>query len=86
MILQTLSVLLKQYRHYSDLHIDNISFGADNLAGGPGNDILVHGHAWQAESDGHKDVLDCGPGEDTAYANLTIDHDVVSNCEEINPE
>ena len=60
--------------------------GADNLAGGPGNDILVHGHAWQAESDGHKDFLDCGPGEDTAYANLTIDHDVVSNCEQINPE
>ena len=59
--------------------------GADNLAGGPGNDILVHGHAWTAESDGHKDILDCGPGLDTAYANLSIDHDVVSNCETINP-
>jgi len=60
--------------------------GVDTLTGGPGNDILVHGEAWQDESDGFKDFLDCGPGEDTVFANLTIDRDVVAaNCEQINP-
>ncbi|MDW3621122.1 MAG: hypothetical protein QOK51_03225, partial [Nitrososphaeraceae archaeon] len=60
--------------------------GVDSLTGGPGNDILVHGEVWQDESDGFKDFLDCGPGEDTVFANLTIDRDVVAaNCEQINP-
>lgn len=60
-------------------------FGADNLVGGPGNDVLVHGTAWRSDADGNKDILDCGSGLDTAFANITIDHDVVTNCEQINP-
>ncbi|MGB5091164.1 MAG: hypothetical protein WBN72_09495 [Nitrososphaeraceae archaeon] len=61
------------------------SYGADTLSGGPGNDILVHGDEWSTDSDGNKDFLDCGSGQDTVYANLTIDHDVATNCEQINP-
>jgi len=60
--------------------------GADVIRGGPGNDILTHGPAWETYSDGFKDDLDCGQGVDVAFANLTVDHDVVTNCEYINYE
>jgi hypothetical protein len=63
--------------------------GTDNITGGPGNDILTHGNGnvWFDYSDGKKDLLDCGSGTDSVYANLTIDHYVVAlNCEEINAE
>ena len=59
--------------------------GAETINGGPGNDILVHGDAWYSYSDGKKDTLDCGPGDDTASLNITIDHDEAVNCEHINP-
>lgn len=60
--------------------------GADKISGGPGNDILTHGNANSVfdYSDGKTDLLDCGPGDDTAMLNITIDHDVASNCEHIN--
>ncbi|MGV8106471.1 MAG: hypothetical protein ACP5OH_01715 [Nitrososphaerota archaeon] len=60
--------------------------GADNLDGGPGNDILVYGSAWTIRSDGHKDFLHCGSGVDLAFLNITIDHDEAKNCEFINDE
>jgi hypothetical protein len=42
---------------------------------GPGNDILTHGNANGVydHSDGKKILLDCGPGDDTAMLNITID-------------
>lgn len=59
--------------------------GADRITGGPGNDILTHSHAWTLEPDGHKDFLDCGPGDDTVYINTSVDHDqAATNCEHVN--
>jgi Ca2+-binding RTX toxin-like protein len=62
--------------------------GGDTIAGGEGNDILIHGNgnAQYDYSDGKKDFLDCGPGDDTAMLNITIDHDEAANCEHINTE
>ena len=60
--------------------------GMDNITGGPGNDVLIHGNAWYDYSDGKKDFLDCGAGDDTVMLNITIDHDESANCEHINPE
>jgi hypothetical protein len=45
--------------------------GADRLYGGPGNDVL-------RARDGRRDVVDCGPGRDTAYVDRI---DRVSGCE-----
>lgn len=59
--------------------------GSDRINGGPGDDILAHGFAWETESDGFKDFLDCGPGDDIALLNITVDHDEAINCEHINP-
>ena len=60
----------------------------DNITGGAGNDTLIHGKAngIYDHSDGKRDFLDCGPGDDTAMINITIDHDEPVNCEHINPE
>lgn len=63
----------------------SMSAGADRINGGPGNDILAHGLAWDTDSDGFKDILDCGPSDDIALLNITIDHDEATNCEHINP-
>ena len=62
--------------------------GADVITGGPGNDILIHGNGnvQYDYTDGKKDLLDCGPGDDTAMLNITIDHDEATNCEHINSE
>src|SRR5712691_328111 len=49
--------------------------GADVAYGGPGNDVLQ-----ALANDNQRDVLDCGPGYDTAYV---IEHDPVTlhGCE-----
>jgi hypothetical protein len=47
--------------------------GLDRLYGGPGTDILK-------ARDGERDVVDCGPGRDTAYVDR---HDRVSGCERV---
>jgi Ca2+-binding RTX toxin-like protein len=62
--------------------------GTDTITGGLGNDILIHGNGniQYDYYDGKKDFLDCGPGDDTAMLNITIDHDEAANCEHINPE
>ena len=61
--------------------------GNDTIKGGPGNDILIHGNGnlLYAYSDGKKDFLDCGTGDDTAMLTITFDHDDAANCEHINP-
>jgi Ca2+-binding RTX toxin-like protein len=59
--------------------------GSDKITGGPGNDILTHNHAWETGPDGHKDFVDCGPGDDTVYVNTSVDQDqVATNCEHVN--
>ncbi|MDP9487191.1 MAG: hypothetical protein M3Q49_15645 [Actinomycetota bacterium] len=44
----------------------------DALSGGSGNDFL------NGERDGARDVIDCGAGSDTAFAESV---DVLNNCE-----
>jgi hypothetical protein len=61
------------------------SVGADKLIGGPGDDVLGHGSSSSsgliALSDGHRDYIDCGPGNDRATINTSVDGDIVVNCE-----
>ncbi len=60
--------------------------GSDQISGGPGNDNIWHGDEvgpLSTPSDGHKDFIDCGPGEDTIFINTSVDHDVASNCEHV---
>jgi hypothetical protein len=47
--------------------------GKDILSGGPGNDTI---HA----RDGHRDVVDCGPGRDVAFVDTV---DLVRGCERV---
>jgi Ca2+-binding RTX toxin-like protein len=58
------------------------SFGADKISGGAGDDLIYSGKETGAtQSDGQKDIIDCGPGDDTALINEDIDHDEAVNCE-----
>lgn len=55
--------------------------------GGPGDDLLFHAQyeifsgGQPLEPDGHKDILDCGDGNDEAFVNVNTDHDEFKNCE-----
>ena len=66
--------------------------GADSVIGGQGGDKLIGGSdndlVYQSftgpdpvASDGSKDIVDCGTGDDGAWINVSIDHDTASNCE-----
>jgi Ca2+-binding RTX toxin-like protein len=58
--------------------------GADNLNGGPDNDKIFHSSDdVLTDSDGAKDVIDCGPGNDEAWINTSHDGDVAINCETV---
>ena len=58
------------------------SFGADKISGGAGDDLIYSGkETFGTQSDGQKDIIDCGPGDDTALINKDIDHDEAVNCE-----
>jgi Ca2+-binding RTX toxin-like protein len=64
------------------------STGADIMTAGSGSDVLYHGNLLTAagheeDSDGHRDIIDCGPGSDEAWINISVDHDVATNCEKI---
>jgi Ca2+-binding RTX toxin-like protein len=49
-------------------------FGEDHLFGGPGNDTIL-------AADGQRDLVNCGPGTDTAYVAV---HDFADdNCEHV---
>lgn len=60
--------------------------GADKIAGGPGDDLIFHGNKFpnSLDSDGHRDIIDCGPGNDEASINVSVDHDIATNCETVN--
>jgi len=60
--------------------------GADRIEGGAGNDIISHSFSTITLPDGHKDIIDCGPGEDIAYININDDKDVAENCETVHTE
>jgi hypothetical protein len=60
--------------------------GADILTSGSGNDFIWHAftcgdqlEGCQTSSDNSKDYLDCGPGNDEAWINVSVDHDVAIN-------
>jgi Ca2+-binding RTX toxin-like protein len=58
--------------------------GADLLSGGDGNDEIYHfsANAQKAtDPDGSKDRIDCGAGNDEAWINVSVDHDIAANCE-----
>lgn len=68
--------------------------GADTLIGGSGADRITHGDlvlddsqkilpAQMMASDGHTDFIDCRPGDDEAFINTSIDHDIAKNCEHV---
>ena len=58
--------------------------GADKISGGLGNDKIFHGGAsLLSGSDSHKDIIDCGPGTDEVWINISVDHDVSANCETV---
>lgn len=65
--------------------------GNDLLVGGPGNDVIIGGPGQDRilggkgsdtiiADDGEKDVIDCGPGNDSAVVDSI---DVVKNCEKV---
>jgi hypothetical protein len=35
----------------------------------------------QQNPDGSKDLIDCGPGNDEVFLNISVEHDVAVNCE-----
>ena len=63
-------------------------YGSDIISGGPGNDRLYHGlgtpdGSKAILSDGHKDIIECGSGEDSVWINTSIDHDLALSCEHV---
>ena len=59
--------------------------GADKVLGGNGDDRLFHSSAFPpgTTADGKKDLLDCGPGNDQAFINTSVDGDIAVNCETV---
>ena len=63
-------------------------YGSDIISGGAGNDRLYHGLGTPDDSkailsDSHKDIIECGSGEDSVWINTSIDHDIAFNCEHV---
>lgn len=60
-------------------------FGADKLVGGDGDDKIFHNRpvlgANPTNPEESKDIIDCGPGNDEAWINVSFDHDTASGCE-----
>lgn len=60
------------------------SYGADEITGGPGGDRIDAGTANDVirVADDAQDVVDCGPGRDTVYVEITAPaRDSLTNCE-----
>ena len=56
--------------------------GSDRIVPGPGNDTVYAGRGadYVYANDGHRDVIDCGPGDDRARADRI---DVLGHCEHV---
>lgn len=55
--------------------------GSDRISGGPGHDaISASNNNWR---DFSADIVNCGPGTDTAYAFYSADGDTATNCETV---
>jgi Ca2+-binding RTX toxin-like protein len=58
--------------------------GADLKSGGDGTDEIYHSSASlqkATDPDGSKDRINCGAGNDEAWINVSVDHDIAANCE-----
>jgi Ca2+-binding RTX toxin-like protein len=53
----------------------------DILIGFEGDDLISSNDENRTKSDGYKDSVDCGPGDDEAWINVSNDGDLASNCE-----
>jgi Ca2+-binding RTX toxin-like protein len=53
----------------------------DVLVGFEGSDLISSNDDKNTDPDGYKDKIDCGPGEDEAWINTSIDGDMAVNCE-----
>jgi len=64
---------------------DRIVGGAyeDILIGFEGDDLISSNDEKHTKSDGYRDNIDCGPGDDEAWINVSNDGDVASNCESL---
>ena len=64
---------------------DKIIGGAydDILIGFEGDDLISSNDENRTKSDGYKDSVDCGPGDDEALINVSNDGDLASNCESL---
>lgn len=57
---------------------------SDRIFGESGNDRIFHGPDFVlSNGDGHKDFVDCGPGNDEAWINVSNDGDEAKNCETV---
>ena len=52
--------------------------GADEISSGPDDDIIYTSDRNTTESEGAKDIVICGEGNDNAWINTTIDKDEVT--------
>lgn len=62
------------------------SYGADEITGGPGSDSIDGGTADDVirVADDARDVVDCGPGRDTVYVEITAPmRDALTSCETV---
>lgn len=56
--------------------------GVDRMSGGEGADKIYHNVINNLlDPDGSKDKIDCGTGNDEAWINVSVDHDIAANCE-----
>jgi len=62
--------------------------GTDRMSGGEGADKIYHNVIANPSDftsallpDGSKDKIDCGSGNDEVWINISVDHDIVANCE-----
>ena len=64
---------------------DKIIGGAYNdiLIGFEGDDLISSNDENHTKSDGYRDSVDCGPGDDEAWINVSNDGDLARNCESL---
>ena len=55
----------------------------DILIGFEGDDLISSNDENRTKSDGYKDSVDCGPGDDEAWINVSNDGDLARNCESL---
>jgi Ca2+-binding RTX toxin-like protein len=69
--------------------------GRDNMVGELGKDVIIGGDdaddisagfPSSTRSDGSRDIIFCGAGNDEVWTNISIDHDTATGCETVHAE